>query len=46
LAYTEEDGLVFSIGLLAGFVVIAIDLAMLWELVHGAARIRLGLGYR
>jgi hypothetical protein len=44
LAYTEEDGLVFSIGLLAGFVVIAIDLAMLWELVHGAARIRLGLG--
>jgi hypothetical protein len=36
LAYAEEDGLVLSICLLAGFVVIAIDLAVVWEIVHGA----------
>jgi hypothetical protein len=36
LAYVEEDGLMLSICLLVGFVVIAVDLAMLWEIVHGA----------
>jgi len=34
---------VLSISLLAGFVVIAIDLAMVWEIVHGAKRIRLSI---
>lgn len=43
LAYAEEDGLVLAISLLAGFVVIAIDLAMVWEIVHGAKRIRLSI---
>jgi hypothetical protein len=43
LAYAEEDGLVLSISLLAGFVVIAIDLATVWEIVHGAKRIRLSI---
>jgi hypothetical protein len=36
LAYLEEDGLMLSIGLLAGFVVLAVDLWIAWELVHGA----------
>jgi hypothetical protein len=45
LAYTEEDGLVLSISLLAGFVVIAIDLAMVWEFVQGAGRIKLLLAF-
>jgi hypothetical protein len=35
LAYTEEDGLILLIFLLAGFVTIAIDLAMIWTLVGG-----------
>jgi len=39
LAYIEEDGLMLSVCLLAGFVVIAIDLAVVWEIVHGAKRI-------
>jgi hypothetical protein len=43
LAYAEEDGLVLSISLLAGFVVIAIDLAMVWEIVHGTIRIKLSI---
>ena len=43
LAYTEKDGLVLSISLLVGFVVIAVDLAMAWQIVHGAERIRLPL---
>ena len=33
LAYTEEDGLVLSISLLIGFVVIALDLVMVWRIV-------------
>jgi hypothetical protein len=41
LAYVEEDGLVLSICLLAGFVIIAVDLAMVWEFSHGTKRIRL-----
>ena len=36
LAYLEEDGLVLSIGLLAAFVVIALDVGAVWEIVHGA----------
>jgi hypothetical protein len=35
LAYLEEDGLMLSIGLLAGFVVLAVDLWIVWEIVHG-----------
>ena len=40
LAYAEEDGVVLLISLLIGFVVTAIDLAMLWEIVHSAKRLR------
>jgi hypothetical protein len=36
LAYTEEDGLVLSICLLAGFVMIAIDLVVVWKIMSGA----------
>jgi hypothetical protein len=36
LAYAEEDGLILSICLLAGFVMIAIDLAIVWEIINGA----------
>jgi hypothetical protein len=45
LAYIEEDGLAFSIVLLVVFLVIAIDLVMVWEIAHGAtlARVLLAL---
>jgi hypothetical protein len=43
LAYIEEDGLVLSIFLLVGSVVIATDLVMVWEIVHGAKLTRLSL---
>jgi hypothetical protein len=43
LAYIEEDGLVLSISLLAGFLVIATDLMVVWEIVHGAKLARLSL---
>jgi hypothetical protein len=36
LAYTEEDGLMLSLGLLAGFVIVAIDLAVVWQIMSGA----------
>jgi hypothetical protein len=36
LAYTEEDGLMLSICLLVGFVIIAIDLAVVWQIMSGA----------
>lgn len=36
LAYAEEDRLMLSICLLAGFVIVAIDLAMLWQIIIGA----------
>jgi len=36
LAYTEEDGLMLSICLLAGFVIVAIDLAVVWQIMSGA----------
>ncbi len=39
LAYLEQDGLVLLIGLLAGFVVLAVDAVVLWELVRGATSI-------
>ncbi len=39
LAYLEEDGLMLSIGLLAGFAVVAVDLWAVWEIVLGAKRI-------
>jgi hypothetical protein len=43
LAYLEEDGLVLSIGLLVACVVLALDLGVAWELLHGAKRIKLSL---
>jgi hypothetical protein len=39
LAYLEEDGVVLSIGLLVGFVVLAVDLVVVWEIIDGAKRI-------
>ena len=36
LAYLEEDGLVLTIGLLVGFIILAVDLGMVWEMIHGA----------
>ena len=39
LAYLEEDGLMLSIGLLAGFVIIAIDLWVIWDMFLGTKRI-------
>jgi hypothetical protein len=36
LAYTEEDGLMLSICLLAGFVIVAIDLAVVWQIMSAA----------
>jgi len=38
LAYLEEDGLVLSIGLLVACVLLAVDLRVVWELVHGVKR--------
>ena len=39
LAYLEDDGLILAIGLLAGFIVLAIDLVLVWQAVLGAKRI-------
>jgi len=36
LAYLEEDGLILSFSLLLGFVMLAVDLGLTWEMVHGA----------
>src|SRR6266481_2790555 len=36
LAYAEEDGLILSICLLAGSVMVAIDLAIVWQIISGA----------
>jgi hypothetical protein len=36
LAYTEEDGLMLSICLLAGFVIVAIDMSVVWQIMSGA----------
>jgi hypothetical protein len=43
LAYAEEDGLVLAIGLLVGLAVMAVDVAIIWEMVHGAKRIKLSI---
>jgi len=39
LAYLEEDGLVLSIGLMVGLVILAVDLGVLWNTVFGTKRI-------
>ena len=36
LAYLEEDGLLLSIALLAGFIVLAVELVAVWETIRGA----------
>lgn len=43
LAYAEEDGLVLAIGLLVGLAVISLDVAIIWDMVHGAKRIRFSI---
>ena len=43
LAYLEEDGLMLSIGLLVGFVVLAVDLGVVWEMIHDSKWIGLSL---
>lgn len=46
LAYLEEDGLIIWIGILSGFIILAVDLGLAWELVHGGERMSVGaLGY-
>jgi hypothetical protein len=40
LAYLEEDGLTLSIAVLAGFIVLAVDLWVVWELFHSTKRIK------
>ena len=39
LGYLEEDGVLLSISLLAAVVVLAVDLVLIWDLLHGAKRI-------
>jgi hypothetical protein len=39
LGYLEEDGVLLSISLLAAVVVLAVDLMLIWDLLHGAKRI-------
>ena len=41
LGYLEEDGVLLSISLLAAVVVLALDLGLAWEVLHGAKPIRL-----
>ena len=41
LAYLEQDGLLLIVGLLAGCLVLMVDLALIWQLVHHANAIRL-----
>jgi hypothetical protein len=41
LGYLEEDGVLLAIGLLAAIVVLALDLGLVWELLHGAKPIKL-----
>jgi hypothetical protein len=36
LAYLEEDGLLLSIGLLASVIVLAVEMAAIWEMLSGA----------
>ena len=35
LGYLEEDGVLLAISLLAAIVVLALDLGLVWELLHG-----------
>jgi hypothetical protein len=39
LGYLEGDGVLLSISLLAGVVVLTIDLGLIWQLLHGARRL-------
>jgi hypothetical protein len=41
LGYLEEDGVLLSISLLAAVVVLAVDLRLVLEVLHGAKPIRL-----
>jgi hypothetical protein len=41
LGYLEEDGVLLAISLLAAIVVLALDLGLIWELLHGAKPMRL-----
>jgi hypothetical protein len=41
LGYLEEDGALLAISLLAAIVVLALDLGLVWELLHGAKPIKL-----
>ena len=41
LRYLEEDGILLSISLLAAAVVLAVDLRLVWDMLHGAKPIRL-----
>ena len=41
LGYLEEDGILLSISLLAAAVVLAVDLRLVWDMLHGAKPIRL-----
>ena len=41
LGYLEEDGVLLSITLLAAVVVLALDLTLVWEVLHGAKPNRL-----
>jgi hypothetical protein len=41
LGYLEEDGVLLAISLLAAIIVLALDLGLIWELLHGAKPIRL-----
>jgi hypothetical protein len=40
LAYLEEDGLTLSIAVLAGFIVLAVDLGVVWEVLHSTKRMK------
>ncbi len=45
LGYLEEDGVLLAISLLAAIVVLALDLGLVWELLHGAKPIKLLGGF-
>jgi hypothetical protein len=41
LGYLEEDGVLLWISLLAALVVLAVDLRLVWDILHGAKPMRL-----
>jgi hypothetical protein len=45
LGYLEEDGVLLAISLLAAIIVLALDLGLVWELLHGAKPMRLFGGF-